>query len=326
MSIPGGLSAQWGCAEEVTYGTPVVVDRFYEFRSESLKQDIPRIESQALRSGNRTLRSDRWGAGAKTVGGDTVFEVTNKSMGRLLKHAFGDIATTQPSVGPDPTVYVHTATPGDLLGDALTVQVGRTDTGGTTRPFTYHGCKIASWSLSATVGEIGLFTPTFVGEDEDTATGLAVASYPASLSLLTFVNATLSLAGSAASVREATVTGDNGLQSGRHRLGSQLGLEPLEGMRSYGGTIDAEFVDLAQYNRFVNGTEAALVLLFEGATISNAYKYQLKVTCNVRFDGETPTVSGAEEIRQSLPFKCVASGATADTAIKVEYQTTDATP
>lgn len=323
MAIPSGLSAQLMTAEEVTYGTPVVTDRGYEFRDESLKLEIQRVESAALRSGSRVLRSDRWVAGQKSVTGDITMDLINKSQGRWWKHALGGVATSQPDGVGAPTVYLHTFTPGDIpVGQ--TIQVGRTDVGGTTRAFTYHGCRISSWELACAVGDVASLKMSVLGEDEDTATALASISYPASISLMTFVQGTVTIGGSAANIKSATVTGNNGLAEDRYFLGSQLRKAPLEAaLRDYSGTFEAEFEDLTAYNRYVNGTEAAVVLLFQGATIATTYKYEVKVTMNVRFDGETPNVGGAEIIALNMPYKVVDDSTT---SIKVEVQTTDTLP
>lgn len=317
------LDAQIGFVDETTFGTPVAVTRFYEFVSESLKMDQARIESSALRSGTRVQRSDRWGLGKKTVGGDVQFELANKSFGLLFKHAFGGVATAQPDSVGNPTVYKHTFTPG-AYPTSLTAQVGRTDVSGTTRAFTYHGMRVAQWELGCSVDEIASLKMSFDGEDEDTSTGLATVSYPASLSLLTFVNGTLSIGGSAASVKSASIGGQNGMATDRYFLGSVLKKQQLEmGMRTYSGTFEAEFEALTHYNRFVNGTEAEIILNFQGGVISGAFNYEAKITANVRFDGETPTVSGPEIVGQTLPFKVIDNGTT---SIKLEYQTTDTAP
>jgi len=324
VPIPSGLSAQLGIAEESTYGTPVTVTRFYEYLSEGLALEIERIESQALRSGTRIQRSDRWSSGQKSVGGDVEMELANKSFGLLFKHMLGAVTSAQPDAGGNPTVWEHTFSPGDLP-TSLTVQVGRTDVGGTTRPFTYHGCRVASWKIEAAVGEIAKVSATLLGEDEDTVTALAPASYPSATALMTFVNGSLSLAGGAHDVKAFSLEADNGLADDRYFLGSQLRKQPLEAdMREYTGELGTEFQDLTAYNRFVTGTEAALVLLFEGATISGAFKFATQITANVRFDGETPTVGGAEIIEQPLQFKCL--GNTSGTALTILYRTTDTTP
>lgn len=321
MAIPSGLSAQLMIAEESTYGTPVTPTRGYEFNTESMSLDIERLESAGLRAGTRVLRSDRWTPGAKDVTGSIEMDLQNKSFGLWLKHMFGTFAVATP--GGATLSRTHTASPGDLP-TGLTVQVGRASENGTVNPFTYHGCKVSSWEIDASVGEIGKLTVDLVGEDEDTSTGLASASYASSASLLVFTQATLSVGGSAVDVRSATISGDNGLDTDRYKLGSALRKAPVEAaMREYTGTLDAYFASLTAYNRFVNGTEAALVLEFVGAEIESGFNYGLEITCNVRFDGETPTVSGPAEIPQALPFKCVSSDGTAADAIEVVYTTTD---
>lgn len=321
MAIPSGLSAQLMIAEETTYGTPVTPSRGYEFNSESMTLDIERLESAGLRAGTRVLRSDRWAAGARSVGGTIEMDLQNKSFGLWLKHMFGSLTVATP--GGATNTRTHTAVPGDIpVG--LTVQVGRTSENGTVNPFTYHGCKVASWELDASVGEIGRLTVDLVGEDEDTSTSLATASYASAASLLVFTQATLTVAGSAFHVRSCTLSGDNGLDTDRYRLGSALRKAPVEAaMREYTGTLDAYFADLTAYNRFVNGTEAALVLDFVGAEIESGFNFGLEVTCNVRFDGETPNVGGPEEIPLALPFKCVSSDGTPGDAITAVYTTTD---
>ncbi|GAB3429827.1 phage tail tube protein [Actinophytocola sediminis] len=323
MAIPSGLDAQLGTAEESTYGTPVTVDRHYEFRSESLALSIERIESQGLRPGRRILPSARWAAGQRSVGGDVTMELVNKGMGRWWKHALGGVATSQPDDENSPTVYLHTFTPG-TIPTGLTVQVGRPDVTGTVRAFTYHGCKVASWGLECAVGEIATFTATLLGEDEDTGTALATATYPADLALMTFVEGTLTLGGSAQDVKSFSLTGANGLSEDRYFLGSRLRKQPLEAaLREITATAETEFESLTNYTRFVAGTEAELVLTFAAGVIEDALPFQTVITANVRFDGETPGVSGAGHVMQNVPCKVIDDGTL---SIKVEYQTTDATP
>lgn len=323
MGIASGMSAQLMTAEELTYGTPVTTDRGFEFRSESLKLDIERIESQGIRAGQRVLRSGQWYPGKKSVSGDVVMELGNKGFGRWWKHALGGVATTQPDAVASPTVYLHTFTPGDLPV-AQTIQVGRPDVTGTVRPFTYHGCRVGSWKLESSVSELAVLTMSMIGEDEDTAAALAAVNYAAGLRGMTFVNGTLTVAGSGQDVMSVSVEGKNGIAEDRYFHGSQLRKKPEEqALREFTGTLGTEFESLTAYNRFVNGTEAELVLTYTGGIIEDALTYQTVITANVRFDGETPAIGGREIVKQNLPWKVVDDGTT---SIQVEYQTTDATP
>lgn len=380
MATPAGIGGQIGFVSESTVGTAVTVDTFHAgLVSESIKQEIARIESQGLRAGRRTTSA--WKAGAKTVGGSVNLELWNQPLATLLTHMFGTVNTA----GDDP--YTHTATPGDLTAKSLTVQVGRPGTTGTVHPFTYAGCKIPSWGLSCSVGEIPQLALTLSGwteqtprtvtdgvtTDEDatftsasaaftsddvgkpisgtgipadttissvtsatevemsaaaTASGssltvtightLATASYASGGEPFVFTEGSLSIAGSAvATVRSMNLDGNNTLAVDRHRIGSATVKEQLEnGMREYTGAVEADFEALTAYQRFVTGTEAALVMAFNNGTDS------LTITCNVRFDGETPELSGPELLTQNLPFKCLSgtSDAAAITAVLVNSE------
>jgi hypothetical protein len=322
MPIGSGVSAQLGIAEEVTYGTPVTPARFYEFVSESIKQEIERVESAGLRAGLVMPRSTRWATGKKTVAGELSFEVATKNFGLWFKHMLGGFAVATPGGGT--LTRDHTFTPADLTGRSLTVQVGRPDVGGTVRAFTYHGCKVAEFELTAEVDELLTLGVTILGEDEDTSTALATPSYPTGDALFVFTQGVLQVAGSNQDVKGFSLSGNNGLSDDRYFLGSQLRKNPLEASRrEYTGELTAEFESLTAYNRFVNGTEAQLVLTFTAGLIEGAFNYRLVITANVRFDGETPSVEGPDIVAVTLPFKCLNSGAGDATALQIDYRTTD---
>src|SRR5260370_8219572 len=135
MPIGTGLAAQLGLAEESTFGTYVAPARYHEFGSENVKLKVERIEEKGLRSGQRVLRSSQWAVGKQTADGDVVLEVWNKSHGLWLKHAFGSVALSQPSVGTDPGVWDQTFTPGDLVRKSLTVHLRRPTHAATVPPF-----------------------------------------------------------------------------------------------------------------------------------------------------------------------------------------------
>lgn len=307
MAAPHGIAGQVGVKTEVTPGTAVTVDKFLPFLSEGLKQDIARLDSQAIRAGRRTTHT--WRPGGKTIQGPLNLELPNVDIAMLLKHVFGAVATT--GTGP----YTHTYTPGDLTGKSFTTQVGRPDNAGTVQPFTYAGCKVASAELACSAGELASFTVDLSAMSETTATALASASYTAGYAPFSFIDGALTIAGSAVgTVQSATLSISNNLAVDRHRLNSATVKEQLQnGLAEFTGTIVTDFESLTAYNRFVNGTEAAMVLSFTNGADS------LTITMNVRFDGETPEVGGVEMLNQSLPFKCLSStsDAAAITAVLV---------
>jgi hypothetical protein len=309
-----GLNAQLGFAEETTWGTGVTPTLFVPLVNESINQQIDRLESKAIIAGARAIRSQQWTPGNQYVKGSVGLELNDRTTSMLFKHMFGTVVTS--GAGP----YTHTFTPGDLKNLGLTLQIGRPDNSGTVQPFTYAGTKIGKWQLGLKADEIATLGLDIVAKSETTATALASASYAASISPLSFVGASLNIAGSAYKVNNVTLSGDNKLDDKRIFIGQTTVDEPLEvDLREYVGTIDSEFVDLTAYNRFVAGTEAALVLSLAKGTST------VTITCNVRFDGNTPNVAGGAILRQPLPYKCV--GATTDaSAITAVLVNSDVTP
>lgn len=315
MSLKSGLISQIGFGAEgtTTAGVRATPTRFLEYVSEDLTFNISRIESAGLRAGRRIVH--RWSSGIKEVTGGFNVEMAPQGTGLLLSHALGAVSTT----GSDP--YVHTFTPGALDTKTLTVQVGRPSLNGTVNPFDYLGCSIVSWELSAEIDQYLMGRFSIYGMEEVTDQSLASASYPSGYSPFVFTHGTLEVASSELSVRSATVSGDNGLATGRHRLGAATPKVALEeSLRNYGGTISADFESMTAYNRFVAGTEAAIELNFDAGTSA-----KLVVSGNVRFDGETPHVTGPTLLEQSLPFKF--TSVTSDAAaFTVTLTNADSTP
>lgn len=330
MAIGTGLASQFGCAEEVTYGTAVTPDHFAPYNDEALEYSRERIESQSMYAGRRTV-SD-WVEGKRGGAGPVNFDVRpNGGFALLTKHALGQIATTTPDSVNAPTARLHTARVGQLDGKSLTVQIGRPNTAGVVDPYTYAGCKIPSWELSMEAGGLLMAKFDFDLKSEVTSTALATATYPASNVLLPFSNASVAvtIGGTTYNVKKVTVGGNNNQATDRSVLGSAEKLEQLEGQgfREYTGTIDLEsYAGLTPYNLFRNGTEAAVVATFSGALIAGALSYMVRVTlARCRFDGENPKVAGQEILDHALPFKALYTSA-ADTEVKIETQNTDVAP
>ncbi|RKT49360.1 phage tail tube protein [Saccharothrix australiensis] len=323
MTTPTGISARLMTAEQATYATGAVVDRGVEFRQESLKLEIARIASTALRGGTLIQRSDRWKAGRRAVTGDITMEVADRGFGRWFKHMLGGASTGQPDAVNSPTVYRHVFTPG-TLPPGLTVQVGRPDAAGVVRPFTYTGCRVRQWTLEATVNELLTLTVALIGRDATTETPLAELTYPAGAELFSFIQGSLTVDSSAMPVRRFQMQGGNTLGDERYFLGSALRDRPEEiGLREITGTVEPEFTSLDVYHAFVAGSEAEMVLRFQGDVIEDALPYALEVTANVRYDGAEPNVDGPQQLLNPWPFAVVDNGTL---SLEIAYQTTDTTP
>ena len=154
MTLKSGLNASIGFGDETTWGTAVTPTVWVPLVSESLQSEIARLDSEAIITGQRVLRSQQWSLGAETVSGDIGLELNDQSKGLLLKHMFGGSSTTGPFSAAD------------LSGLGLTVQVGIPDTAGTVNPKTFAGCKVSSWELGCVAGEIATLGLTVAGRHE----------------------------------------------------------------------------------------------------------------------------------------------------------------
>lgn len=304
-----GVEAAW--AERAT------PNRSFEFRTESLTAEKTRIESEAIRASEF---QPRWGPGSSGVGGDVTFELANRGFGLIFQHALGAVATETPVGATD--ARDHVFTPGDLTPLGLTCQVVRDDV-----PFDYTGLKVGSLQLQCNVDEIATLTASLVGRAELLDQAAHVDAFPESLALMTFIHGALLLDDAEVAVNAASMTLDNGLDADRRRLGSGLRRNPQRtAFRDLTGSLNADFTDLALYNRFVSGTEAKLELVFDtGVEIEAGFNFECRVLTNVRFDGTTPTVGGPGEIRQELEWKAFPSTEVPET-IQVTYRTDDVTP
>jgi len=326
MPIGTGLAAQLGFGEEITVGTGVTPTRFYEFNQESLKQTIERVESNGLGSGRQF--TNNWVVGRKSVEGDVEFDVTSNGFGVIPKYLVGGTpVTTTPGGGT--LSRLHTTKVGALDAKSLTTQVGRPTSAGVVTPFTYAGCKVASWELDMAAPD-GILNckMSLDGMSETTATALATPAYPAVSPLLSWsdVNIIFTIGGTNYSIKHINLQGNNALKTDRYALGSPNKKESLEGTdkREYSGTIDMEsYLGTTAYQLFTAGTEAAIVAKFTGANIETTLNHSVQISlARVRFDGETPNVGGPDMLENALPFKVLYSPA-ASTSIQFDVTNTD---
>lgn len=86
-----------GVGAESTWGTGVAPTARFEVTSESMKLEVERIESKALKASRRYLSSSGWAAGQKNVTGDIEMEAQSNGMGLWFKNLLGAAATTTPA-------------------------------------------------------------------------------------------------------------------------------------------------------------------------------------------------------------------------------------
>lgn len=326
----GAISHQLGFKAETTWGTPVVVDRFAEFTSESLGFRKAIAGSDGIRPGVRFGKGSSRRIVHKWADGSTEHEIATTGYGLFFHHLLGTVATVLVETG----VSKHTFTPGTLVGKGMTVQKGVEKVDGTVQAFTYEGGKIKSIDFSNDQDGVAHMMVDWDFQQELTATALAVASYPAGYpTVFHYAQGTLKFAG--ATVANVKSLGSlqivNNYDTERYSLGqSGLKSEPLNRPRdTISGNAEIEFADLTTFhNRFTADTSFILVMEWIGDVLIGATQFPfLRITLNdCRLEGDTPVIPGADAfpVRVNVPFSAwdPASG----DAISIEYQTTDAAP
>lgn len=323
------LNTQLGVANESTYGTPVTPTRFFEYNTESLSAPSAYVESRALRTGTRTLRSDRFEPYRNGAAGQVTFDVPTKGFGFWLQHMLGAVSSSA-VVDANTT---HTGTEGSLLGDFFTLQLNKPlHPTGTSQAFTYHGCKVVGWELACDVEGVLTCSLDIDAEDEDNSTALAVASYPTDYRIFSFAGASITIGGSAIDVSAFRCGANLALDVDRRYMrANPLKREPTEnGMREYTWNATVDFADLTQYNRVVSATRAGslaqIVATFDGPVAHGGTTLpRLTVTIPAaRFDEGTPNVSGPEGL--TLDLGGIATFDGTNSPVSIAYRTTDATP
>jgi hypothetical protein len=300
-----GLSAQLGIAPESTWGTAVTPARFYEFLSESLQYKPTYLDSQGLKAGQAYKRVARTVVSRFSVDGDITMEHTDgatnataASMGTWWKHALGSAAAVPTQISAS-TAYRQTHTPGSKAGLGLTVQVGRPQISGpTVQPFTYAGCKVASWEFTCSDNAYAQLQCSLLGRSEATATALASASYPTPNGVFSFADVgtatggvftiggtvttatgRTTIAGGTAVqslVSGITLRGETPMKDDRYGFGNAGARgEPIENdIPTITGTLASEFFSRTElYDLFKANTTTALQIDFAhgDAGTSNPY-------------------------------------------------------
>ena len=310
---------------ESTYGTAQTSTvRSYEAKADTFTRDVEYIQSVGMRRDLQTIRSDRDDTLTLGATGSIEFDLLNKGAGRILQHVLG--TTSGPTQQGSTAAYRSTFTTDDTgPTGSYTVQISRVDSGGTLRPFTYEGCVATGFNIAQDLGSNLSFTLNFDAENEQTSTGEATPSYPSSADPFNYTNCVIAIDGSAATnFTSFSLDGDLGMDTARRFLnGSATKSQPKRSsVPSSRGTITAEFADLTDFNKFINGTEFSINASWNGAEIATGYNYEAVLSIPVaKFTGSTPVASLDSLTTVDLPFVILDNGSSA--AITMTYTSTD---
>jgi hypothetical protein len=280
----GAFDFQLGAKDEVSFGTPVTVDRFFEYNGDAVPfRPIPgRTEGNPLRVGSRARRQSRVVPYMDHVEGTIPLDVMTKDFGFWLKYMLPHVATT--GAGP----YTHTATEGtssESVGKSFTAQVNMPfHPTGTNQSLTVSGGKVPKWKLSSAVDEMVTCELDIWAASMTTGTALATAAYTASAANFAWVHGVVTIGGSAVDLISFDVEVDQGYNLGRGQIrGNAAKKEPTPGPLEISWSAEADFDSLTQWNR-VHATTAASLSASIVATFTNGTDVLTVTIPGARFD------------------------------------------
>ena len=331
MAIGSGLAAQFGYAAESTWGTVATPDHFTDFNDESLTYAPTWIEGQGLHAGGQMKRLARLNRSRYSAGGNVTMELATNKLGLLIKHMLGSSGTATLVSG---AAYKQVHQLGASTGLGLTLQVGRPQTDGTVKPFTYPGAKPVGWTIAVSDGANATLSVDFDAKDEQTSTGLAAASYVAAANVFSFAQVTaLKIGGTASTTtgvvsiasgvsvasicRSISITGTRPVANERFGLGNAgAKAEQIEnGFTTITGSLGAEFTSQAEfYDLFKTQAATAagtpLQLTFTGgAIVGGGGNYTFDVILPaVKFKNVDPDVNGPDLVSQTIEWETYDDG------------------
>jgi hypothetical protein len=316
--MAAGTDARLGIVPEVTFKTRVAPTRFFPFTAENLAFAPEDYKTPMLGSGRWTSPSI---ITKKSGTGNITGDVTTTGFGYLLQGLHGNTVVPVLDAG---TSYTQTHTLDTPPDKSFTIQV-QTPARDTSVlvPQDLLGVKMAGLNLSWGDDVLKWEIPCLIG-DLSTAETLATYTAPTAYALLSFAGGSITIGG----VNQTDITGGGSLNIGfslrtAYALGtSGTMINPVEEAKpTAGGTFTADFIDLTHWNRVINDTQADVVLKFEGATISGAYKYTMQVTIpGCKFRSPRPQVDGPGVVSQAVTFS---NAANTNSPVVVVYRSTD---
>lgn len=182
------------------------------------------------------------------------------------------------------------------------------------------GAYIASVQSATAATLSAAATATATGVTFTLGVALASASYAATLDPWTFLDASLTIAGSPVqSCRAASLKCNKGMKADRFHLGSRYINEQLEvDQWDFTGSMTADFDNMDMIRHAASAAQLALVFSITNGTDS------LTFTANIQTIGDVPSLTGNGLEEQTFNFECGHAGTDAQT-ISCVLVTADAT-
>lgn len=320
MAIGSGLGSQIGFASETTYGTAATPTNWLEVTKAGLEIQVEHMMSEALRSGLKVQRSDRYVVNKKGVSGDIELDVTSNNLAKLLRHCLNDDrAYTTTKTGSSPYTYTY------QIGDPascppLTFQVGVADINGTVNRMDATGCFVKEFNLSNQTDELLTMSISVDGRDmTPSASTVTSASYASGTEVLSFAGGSVSIASATVPIRSLDVKVSHGIDTERYQINSTtLKSRPIRNaLTDVSGSFSLEFGADAKtwatddlVTKMRAGTTIALVATWTGSTAISGTTYpSLSVSMPVCLVTKaTPTIEGPGVNILNVDYKALDNG------------------
>lgn len=311
------LDAQFGIADESTYGTAVTPTRFYEVNpGDGFEYRPNRVQGTGMKVGAIGPRRSRRITPNGDYSASMNHDVLSKGFGLLFHKMFGGTPTVTSLTG----AYQQVFTLGGVL-KPFTGQLGvpriSSDGSTTVDPFTATGCTIPSFGFSMANADILKTKYDIDARDMTTATALATASYASGSNLFSFAGCSLYGGTYTAPTTTALATGGTALANvtdfsvdvNRNAdvarwLGGAAGKKaiPIPGQAAATGSVGIEYSDTVYRDGYLADTDFVLVANFRSALITGAIYETVQIAiANMRLDGELPKPTG-ETTKASCSF------------------------
>ena len=327
-------------AAETTYGTPVTVNKSFEFLKESLTFRKKASDSASCHYGSSFKSSAGRVIVTTDAGGDVSMEVGTVNFGILWKACLGAATSTKDGAT---NVYQQVHTIGPTL-PSLTVQkvLPSLNTDGTFSDavYTFTSAMVSKWALNVPNAGVATLDLTLDSRDVLTTTAKVTPAYGANNHVLHFGGAclytgtltppTATAAASAttavANVKAVTIECDNALAVDKtyYFCGGGKKSKPWKGVPQVSGKMTVEFVTDGPFVAAFLADTAMTLLLNLRAMENDDEKVQVALS-EIRIEGDLPQAGGTPGvIEMTVPFTAYANGVAAQ-PLWVVNRTYDAT-
>ncbi len=341
MAVGSGIGAQVGLAAESTYGTGVTATRFIESMDFKGNPKKNVYQGGGLRAGGFVERASRRVVTSRAFAPSFSADVLPNGFGLILKQAFG--STSAPVQQAATAAWLQTFTLADLGSNlSATIQSGEPNTGGTSNPYTYLGCRCTELEFTQELDKALNLATTWDARDRTEATALATASFSGaaqqafhwgvySIKIANTLGAEVAVDGITKVTTKIARPQDTGRFYANDNAGviAGVGLHKvpiLNGRKDVvTGTISADFVTKADLrDRFNADTGFSMVQQWTLDNIASTFFEQLTITtprCYLNDDGTG--VDGEDLLKGDFPFVIGDDGT--NEPITVTYMSTDTT-